>query len=354
MRLADALIAAAGSPDDELYGGSMGSFAEAVAVAEKYELHEEVRLACVSVTGSKPSSLLSALPYLRAPYAQCWFEWTLPAGETLAKLTCRRPVRVGCLIHAGGPAQGAMHVALDWQPGGPPEERAPCLLPYAALFDWGNEINLSPAELRQLGAGMRVPRAEALPHLGECWPDAPNAAEQQALELISSRMAIVPNRVGHCAGWWRHGTLSRDEQLRMMAIIDHVWILFTAAIALLNARNAVRQEREDLAPLNRKRRRKGRPALQEFRLTYLYVPQIVVERYGPSATAEQRAAMRRHLVRGHYKVRKTGIYWWSPFVRGGGAEKIVRRRQYGVRGSSELERYVKNPGSLPRQLEAER
>jgi hypothetical protein len=346
MRLADALIAATGSPEYALYGGSIGTLADAVAIAEKYELHEDVRLACVSVTSSRPSSLLSALAFVRLPYRQCWIEWTWPAGETLAQLACPRPVRIGCLVCAGSQSQGSLHVALDWQPGGPPEQRAPYLIPYVALYDWSAEINLSPTELRQLGAGLQVQREQALPYLDDCWPDAPNAVQREALRTLAGRMMIVPDHVGPCAGWWRHATHAPEAELRMMGVIDHAWVLTTAAIALLNARGAVRDEREDLAPLNRKRQRKGRPALQEFHRTYLYVPQIGGRSNGAQASAEQRAAMRRHFVSGHYKVRKTGIYWWSPFLRGHGDEKILRRRQYNVRGSAELENYVKAPEVL--------
>jgi len=38
--------------------------------------------------------------------------------------------------------------------------------------------------------------------------------------------------------------------------------------------------------------------------------------------------MRMHLVRGHFKTRSTGIFWWSPFVRGHG--DAVERRHYEV------------------------
>jgi len=29
-----------------------------------------------------------------------------------------------------------------------------------------------------------------------------------------------------------------------------------------------------------------------------------------------RTEMRAHMVRGHFKVRRTGVYWWRAFVRG--------------------------------------
>jgi hypothetical protein len=36
-----------------------------------------------------------------------------------------------------------------------------------------------------------------------------------------------------------------------------------------------------------------------------------------------------HPVRGHWKLRSTGLFWWSPFIRGTGS---VRSKPYLVRG----------------------
>src|SRR5262245_13639140 len=46
------------------------------------------------------------------------------------------------------------------------------------------------------------------------------------------------------------------------------------------------------------------------------------------AAGMTRAEMRAHLVRGHFKLRRTGVYWWSSFVRGRGTGLI--RQHYGV------------------------
>jgi hypothetical protein len=52
--------------------------------------------------------------------------------------------------------------------------------------------------------------------------------------------------------------------------------------------------------------------------------------------------MRRHLVRGHFKVGKSGVYWWRPFLRGsyswasslGDSAGTVRGQTRDARGDS--------------------
>jgi len=39
--------------------------------------------------------------------------------------------------------------------------------------------------------------------------------------------------------------------------------------------------------------------------------------------------MAAHYVRGHFKQRKSGVYWWSPFVRGSGEPR--KRAAYAVK-----------------------
>ena len=40
----------------------------------------------------------------------------------------------------------------------------------------------------------------------------------------------------------------------------------------------------------------------------------------------RRAGVSAHTVRGHFKKTKTGVFWWTPFVRGSG--KVKQREAY--------------------------
>jgi hypothetical protein len=46
--------------------------------------------------------------------------------------------------------------------------------------------------------------------------------------------------------------------------------------------------------------------------------------------ADPRQAARLHLVRGHFKIRKSGVYWWSPFARGQGTAPLDQHRHVGL------------------------
>jgi hypothetical protein len=96
--------------------------------------------------------------------------------------------------------------------------------------------------------------------------------------------------------------------------------LFNLAILptliLLNCRNAVEVNRVD-APekLNKQRAKKNKPPLSgynEIRIKLNAARQRMASRPGGSVR-EMTAAY----VTGHFKVRRSGIFWWSPHVRMG-------------------------------------
>ena len=104
--------------------------------------------------------------------------------------------------------------------------------------------------------------------------------------------------------------------------------LFTMQILptliLLNCRNAVDTEHV-AAPekLNKTRRKKKRPEIGDYKLVKLHLnPQKRKIYEGSGATRQQTEG---GLVIGHFKVRKSGVYWWSPFWRGPLDSKGARR-----------------------------
>jgi hypothetical protein len=45
----------------------------------------------------------------------------------------------------------------------------------------------------------------------------------------------------------------------------------------------------------------------------------------PGGPVVARRGWRWHSVRGHFKIRKTGVYWWSPFYRVDPTKQTVRQ-----------------------------
>jgi hypothetical protein len=67
--------------------------------------------------------------------------------------------------------------------------------------------------------------------------------------------------------------------------------------------------------------------------TILHLEEI--ETVGADGTITQRADIAAHYVRGHFKQRKHGVYWWNPFVRGNG--DLKRREAYVVKSEEPAE-----------------
>ena len=86
-----------------------------------------------------------------------------------------------------------------------------------------------------------------------------------------------------------------------------------ATLGLLNCRNAAEVRKIDNIELNKKRRRLGREPLTDHHLCLIRLGKNDVS----SVVGEgDDSRIRAHFVRGHFKIRKSGIFWWSPFMRG--------------------------------------
>lgn len=90
---------------------------------------------------------------------------------------------------------------------------------------------------------------------------------------------------------------------------------FISSTALLNTPHNV-ETTDHPTPkfVNRKRAAKGKLPILSFKTVTLRLTKT--QRNKLTALGVAAGQMRQHLVRGHFKVRKTGIFWWAPFLRG--------------------------------------
>jgi hypothetical protein len=102
---------------------------------------------------------------------------------------------------------------------------------------------------------------------------------------------------------------------------ESVYLL--AVLALLNTVNAVETRHVDLTGLNKQRAKRGvQPLANHYTLT---ISARLKARIGKVGHDPQHRALRAHLVRGHWKVRKTGIYYWHPFARGNRSKGTIEK-----------------------------
>jgi hypothetical protein len=89
--------------------------------------------------------------------------------------------------------------------------------------------------------------------------------------------------------------------------------LAVSALAMLNSRNLVSTAPATGLYTRAARRRKERPLLSHsvVKITLSKRDRIAVDLHGISERE-----VREHLVRGHFKIKKRGVYWWRPHIRG--------------------------------------
>jgi hypothetical protein len=99
--------------------------------------------------------------------------------------------------------------------------------------------------------------------------------------------------------------------------------LLLAILMLLNSRNGTSREPADLTKINAARRKQGRHPLLDFCTVNLRLSASRSRALGRSDVPVH--LMRAHLVRGHFKIRRSGIYWWSPHIRGDANLGMLRK-----------------------------
>lgn len=105
--------------------------------------------------------------------------------------------------------------------------------------------------------------------------------------------------------------------------------LFIGALALLQVKgDVIREDVAAPAKLNKKRLKNGKPAISGY--TYVYLDRHPQKASNNAARPESSVAA--HLVRGHFKHRKTGTFWWRPHTAGAG--EVRSRKAYIVKGDS--------------------
>lgn len=103
------------------------------------------------------------------------------------------------------------------------------------------------------------------------------------------------------------------------------WRFLLSFLTVLNSRNIISYgEEQDFAKLNRARARTGKPPLLSHRpiTLSLHMKRNMARVSGKSGREAE--DIQRHLVIGHLKLRKSGLWWWSPHVRGNVGDPIPR------------------------------
>jgi hypothetical protein len=299
-----------------------------------YEVSDEVVQACTSVFRSRPSSVLSALPYARLPYDFIWLErkFIPQYGKYVPNANKPAPHRVGCLLvdftEPGNPPLSSCLASWAWS--FPPPDSALHIAPFSILFNFHSAFKDGHDLTQKEIAHMREnPLARWHNYI-----DDPK--EMGAIQDLCKHNTLVYSPF--CLEFWKAvddliPTVSARNE-RLHSLIEDLAgedVLVTGFLLMLNSRNALTRQPEDYSRLNKARARNNRPPLTPFIRTSLTLPKHLARNSNThTLSLSDRSATRLHLVAGHYKVRKSGVFWWSPHPRGKG-QPPTTRTQYSVR-----------------------
>jgi hypothetical protein len=360
-------------------GGIFTKTCAAIREAERFELSDDVGKAAYNLTKSKPTTLLTALPLSRAPYRKMWLEWRGGLTSDMIKPENKRdqnfapdPLKQGVLIETDKSGQRGIMTfcwlhrenemkrhSHDWYT---PANVAPL----GTLFNWDEDGNVYDDAMEDfkrrcpIGRAMLTdPAVLELILLKKYTKGMSDAAIKEWMEqsvfkgwqkfagIESERKALLqlgrhamPFVSPHARGffdWCAEAAMQSEQMLHnfLNIVVATSWeqdILGEApfaetVIAMMNSRNAIETRPVDLSALNKARIKRKRPAFLHYRTTHLRLSQAQTRAFRAGLLSKEDAG--RHRVRGHFKIRKTGVYWWSPFFRGDPARPI-HRQEYAV------------------------
>jgi hypothetical protein len=287
-----------------------------IARTQKFCFDAAAVEAVINLLHSRPSSLIDAARrFARPPFDHTWIEYPSPAVVPLYP-TQVRTTRIGVLIEGMGPQAFSLTTAWSYD--------------RRALIEAAEKID---ADLRKLLVQPPVAwsdmhaevdfsgRFERMP-LWETPADPKEAAAMHDLEACirfcdgAGALAAPPRRA--------------FDYSRFLDVAQEVKPAIGMLI-MLNAKNCVTtQTIEPPARLNAARVKRGRMTL----MAHTIVGIRLGRRDGRQAEAHGMSAaeVRQHLVRGHFKIRRTGVYWWRGHIRDGLGKGTLARSRYEVTG----------------------
>jgi hypothetical protein len=334
--LADDVLAARGGMADRFLQGGVTNLAAAIGKAARFDLTPGVMLSAHAVHNSAQASREQALPLCRLPFEYCWFEWLghNPANHEEHSVVgpsriAPVPRRCGCLVQTDASRQRGV---VTWAWFTKEMNQGVNMCPLGITFDWREEAEPVEDLVQEALTKANAPRErlmqEAHTDTYQKYPKMRGFSRDQ-LTAMRNRFGIVwspfvrrfaenyergagPIHPGHAL--WQHAEGDITGEPGMLQSV----------ILLLNSRNMTAAEAVP-APvkLNKQRARNNKPPLMDYTTIRIKLSRTLHARAG---AAGERAPARLHVVAGHFKIRKTGIYWWNNFTRGNATQGVVRQQ----------------------------
>lgn len=358
ITLADRVIeAVADRHTDRFTRELLTPVAKDIQSAQRFVITEDVRDAVRDLLTSRPSSLYSALSYGRPPFEKCWVEWPTPHQPEPIHAIRIRTKRVGAMITAEpGSNCRAFHFYTVWS------------YDTAGSFDRWMSVLKDPKIAQEIAATHKVGIGVSVLQVGfdytlidgepavyfKNWHSPPGSKtwtreqlerlrnddrnairfvladpnEREALSKIESLIRwgvrkgeVTLEHLAASASFGKDGLEAALDDVR-----DEIGPLMSMLI-LMNSKNCVDVAKGVIAPkLNKARIKSGKPSFLDHSTVHIKLGKTnsnIAAAHGMS-----REEARRHLVRGHFKIRKYGVYWWTPHLRGNSLRGHVSHDAY--------------------------
>jgi hypothetical protein len=312
----------------DISGCELGPLRQRIGAAHKFVLGTEFTAVAESL-GDDYSGLVRVFDRCRLPYRETWFELLqadrprfMQAGVHIPQFQ-RKPKRIGFLLSATRADLSAWKTHLFWSIETPGEESSYGTAMSAMLADMSRPLNAlaNDSELERLTReddhfGVPSWRSQAATKTHPGWLKA-NARVR--LMMTNHTAIAAPDfhmtLFEHIEPWQHQQAIDALYELSRSDWAGEIPYML-AVVGLLNARNAVETEHVDRKKINRSRAKAGKLPLFEHHV--LKIAERQTKRYiSAGANSEQEHAARRaHWARGHWKLRRTGLFYWRPHLRG--------------------------------------
>lgn len=289
--------------------------------SNKFRLEDRTVFAAQRISDRKPSNIVGCLPFARLPFKHTWIEYSVQNSDPLKEVV----TKCGLLYCGFDDKLNSGTIILFFKC--IPNKKLALNL-HSLAFDWSGHRGLRAHQANYHDQSALSFALDIGSNSAKDWPD-PKEAEA-ATHLSCDIYGMEMNELSDKGQWFepfhrgvnKAGEVLVDKDKFLKALNFSIDVanaqmpMSLACILLINCRAGVAIEAADLSRLNTKRlARKARPLYEHKTVTLdIFKQRPASDRQGRPGRA--RDDLRAHMVMGHFKKRKTGVFWWSPHVRG--------------------------------------
>ncbi len=315
-----------------------------VTKAHRYTLDRASTLLVHDVQTMRPSKMFDAFRICRLPHANMWIEFDFANRTEWLERVMRTegfkpstnpmsvtPIRLGLYVERLDAHGRRFTIHPVWSLRDPDPNTLEVSICNLVML-----IDLDDLRLRPFSDEKVEQHVSAMKRREATWTTKYLRDRREVEALLSLENHIRPHIPDYLAPLWTVAAESPETEKVMYEAAQYdlasEWRFFLAFLMILNSRNLVQYgDEEDYTRLNRQRVKSGKSPLLAHRPITLSLHLRDYMRRVYSRSAADPTDIHRHIVGGHFKLRKSGLWWWSPHLRGNVGEVPETPRTYHVK-----------------------